>query len=88
MIIADTKFEFGLRGDQLLLINEAGTPDCSRIWKVSEYRPGQIQDSWDKEILENYLLRKGWSPASPPVPFSGYIRRKMRDRFEELLSLI
>lgn len=87
-IFADAKFEFGLSGKQLLLINEASTPDCSRFWKISDYRVGQIQDSWDKDILENYLRPKGWSPGSSPIPISDYIRKKMRERFKELLSLI
>ncbi len=87
-ILADTKFEFGLLKDRLVLINEVGTPDSSRFWKTSAYRPGQIQDSWDKEILEDYLRRKGWNTGSPPIPISDYIRKKLRDRFAELLSLI
>ena len=87
-IFADCKFEFGLKGNKLILINEASTPDCSRFWRVKDYRPGQFQDSWDKDILENYLRRKRWSPGSPPIPISDYIRRKMRERFRELLSLI
>lgn len=87
-LFADTKFEFGLIGARPVLINEASTPDCSRFWKIKNYRPGQIQDSWDKDILENYLRRKGYSPGSPPIPISGYIRRKMEERFHELLSAI
>ncbi len=87
-LLADTKMEFALVNDRLMLINEAGTTDCSRFWKRSAYRPGRVQDSWDKEILENYLRRKGWNPTRPPIPVSDYILRKMRDRFEELVSSI
>jgi len=86
--LADTKFEFGLLDERVVLINEASTPDSSRFWKINNYRPGHIQDSWDKDILENYLRRKSWSPGSPPIPISDYIRRKMEERFRELVSLV
>ena len=87
-ILADTKFEFGEKDGRICLINEACTPDCSRIWKKSEYRPGRIQDPWDKEILENYLKDAGWSPGDPPRPLSPEILEKTRERFAELASLI
>ena len=87
-ILADTKFEFGEKDGRLLLINEACTPDSSRIWKESAYRPGRIQDSWDKEILENYLIDAGWSPGYPPLPLPAEVLEKTRERFAELASLI
>ena len=71
-----------------MLINEACTPDCSRIWKESEYRPGQLQDTWDKEIMEDYLKAAGWSPGDPPIPLPSDILKKTRERFAELASLI
>ena len=87
-IIADTKFEFGEREGKLILINEASTPDSSRFWKISDYRPGQIQDSWDRDLLETYLNRKKWSPGAPPIPISAYMRRKLAERFHHLSSLL
>ncbi len=87
-ILADTKFEFGEKDGRIMLINEACTPDCSRIWKKSEYRLGRIQDSWDKEILEDYLKAFGWSPGDPPIPLPAEILAKTRERFAELVSLI
>ncbi len=87
-IIADTKFEFGVREGEILLINEAATPDSSRFWRISDYRPGRLQDSWDRDLLESYLLRKKWSPAAPPLPVSPLIRRRLAERFGHLASLV
>jgi len=72
IIIADTKFEFGLApragaDPELLLIDEVLTPDSSRFWPRSEYRPGQGQPSFDKQFVRDYLERIGWN-KQPPVP--------------------
>ena len=83
-ILADSKFEFGERDGRLYLINEACTPDCARIWKMAEYCPGQFQDSWDKEILENYLREKGWSISDLPLPLPAPLLAKTRRRFADL----
>ena len=86
-LLADTKLEFGLKDSELLLINEAGTPDCSRIWKMKEYHPGRIQDCWDKDILENFLRDAGWSPDDPPIPIPETLLQTARERFKELLPV-
>jgi phosphoribosylaminoimidazole-succinocarboxamide synthase len=67
IIIADTKFEFGLDGEELLLIDEVLTPDSSRFWPKADYRPGQGQPSFDKQFVRDYLERIGWN-KQPPVP--------------------
>ncbi|GBR76352.1 phosphoribosylaminoimidazolesuccinocarboxamide synthase [Candidatus Termititenax persephonae] len=68
IIIADTKFEFGLADDgRLLLIDEALTPDSSRFWDIKFYQPGQSQQSFDKQFVRDYLERSGWN-KEPPVP--------------------
>jgi phosphoribosylaminoimidazole-succinocarboxamide synthase len=67
IIIADTKFEFGLAGDELVLIDEVLTPDSSRFWPKADYRPGQGQPSFDKQFVRDYLERIGWN-KQPPVP--------------------
>ena len=87
-ILADTKFEFGEKDGRIMLINEACTPDCSRIWKESEYHPGQLQDTWDKEIMEDYLKAAGWSPGDPPIPLPAEVLEKTRERFAELVTMI
>ncbi len=86
-ILADSKFEFGERDGRLHLINEACTPDCARIWKMEKYRPGRLQDPWDKEILENYLREKGWAAPAPPLSLPAPLLAETRRRFTELLSL-
>jgi phosphoribosylaminoimidazole-succinocarboxamide synthase len=70
IIIADTKFEFGLVGDELLLIDEVLTPDSSRFWPVDEYRPGQSQPSFDKQFVRDYLDKLDWdkTPPGPSLP--------------------
>jgi len=67
IIIADTKFEFGLVGDRMLLIDEVLTPDSSRFWPKAEYQPGRGQPSFDKQFVRDYLERLGWN-KQPPVP--------------------
>ena len=67
IIIADTKFEFGTIGDQLILIDEVLTPDSSRFWPEASYVPGQAQPSFDKQFVRDHLDRIGWN-HQPPVP--------------------
>jgi phosphoribosylaminoimidazole-succinocarboxamide synthase len=67
IIIADTKFEFGLDGDRLILIDELLTPDSSRIWDTKLYKVGQSQPSFDKQPVRDWLTRSGWN-KEPPAP--------------------
>jgi phosphoribosylaminoimidazole-succinocarboxamide synthase len=67
IILADTKFEFGLEGETLLLIDEALTPDSSRFWPADQYAPGGPQPSFDKQYVRDYLEAIGWN-KQPPVP--------------------
>jgi phosphoribosylaminoimidazole-succinocarboxamide synthase len=83
IIIADTKFEFGLAGGQLTL-----TPDSSRFWPKNEYKPGRGQPSFDKQFVRDYLERIGWNkqppvPALPPDVIAG-TREKYLDAFRRL----
>jgi phosphoribosylaminoimidazole-succinocarboxamide synthase len=70
IIIADTKFEFGLLGKELIWIDEALTPDSSRFWPADEYQPGKAQPSFDKQYVRDYLERIGWNklPPGPELP--------------------
>jgi phosphoribosylaminoimidazole-succinocarboxamide synthase len=70
IIIADTKFEFGLMGSDLIWIDEALTPDSSRFWASSDYTPGLPQPSFDKQYVRDYLEQIGWNklPPGPPLP--------------------
>lgn len=67
IIIADTKFEFGFDGDQIILIDEALTPDSSRFWPADQYVVGEEPPSFDKQFVRNYLLSIHWDKR-PPVP--------------------
>ena len=67
IVIADTKFEFGLRDGKLLLIDECLTPDSSRFWPANEVRPGGNPTSFDKQYLRDWLTATGW-PKTPPPP--------------------
>ncbi len=70
IIIADTKFEFGLVGDELILIDEALTPDSSRFWPATEYRAGTSPPSYDKQFVRDYLSELDWdkTPPGPALP--------------------
>ena len=67
IIVADTKFEFGLLNDKLIWIDEALTPDSSRFWPAAHYTPGGPQASFDKQFVRDYLERMRW-PKTPPGP--------------------
>lgn len=67
IIIADTKFEFGLLNGELLLIDEVLTPDSSRFWPEDQYEEGRDQPSFDKQIVRNYVSELGWD-KTPPAP--------------------
>ena len=67
LIIADTKFEFGLKDDELILIDEVLTPDSSRFWPQDRYLPGGAQKSYDKQYVRDYLLSVKWD-KKPPAP--------------------
>jgi len=67
IIIADTKFEFGLLGDEIILIDEVLTPDSSRFWPLDDYEPGKSQPSFDKQFVRDYLEGLNWN-KTPPAP--------------------
>lgn len=88
IILADTKFEFGLTRDGLLLADEALTPDSSRFWPAESWKPGANPPSFDKQYLRDYLESLTWNkqPPPPPVP-AGIIeqtRRRYSDAYERL----
>jgi phosphoribosylaminoimidazole-succinocarboxamide synthase len=66
IIIADTKFEFGVIDDEIIWIDEALTPDSSRFWPAESYEPGRPQPSYDKQFVRDYLNSTGWDHDSPP----------------------
>ncbi len=88
IIIADTKFEFGLLDDQLILIDEILTPDSSRFWDVKAYEPGRSQDSYDKQIVRDYLLTLDWDqrPPGPLLPESVVV--KAAARYREIMDIL
>ncbi len=67
IIIADTKFEFGWLQDEVILIDEALTPDSSRFWPADQYKTGRVQPSFDKQYVRDYLTETGWD-RKPPAP--------------------
>jgi phosphoribosylaminoimidazole-succinocarboxamide synthase len=83
IIIADTKFEWGFDGDELLLIDEVLTPDSSRFWPADAYRPGQAQPSFDKQFVRDWLETTDWDKNSPPPPLPDEIIEKTREKYIE-----
>jgi len=88
IIIADTKFEFGLIGDRLVLIDEVLTPDSSRFWPKADYAPGRAQKSFDKQYLRDYLLSLGWNKQPPPPPLPAEVIANTRQKYLEALRLL
>jgi phosphoribosylaminoimidazole-succinocarboxamide synthase len=88
IIIADTKFEFGVNDGQLILIDELLTPDSSRFWSVKDYTPGKGQDSFDKQVVRDYLLTLDWNQAYPGPVLPDSIVEKTVARYKEILKII
>ena len=88
IIIADTKFEFGIRGDELLLIDEVLTPDSSRFWPVDQYQPGQGQPSFDKQFVRDWLVSANWDKNSPPPSLPDNIVSQTRAKYIEAFEIL
>jgi len=84
IILADTKFEFGTDEDgEITLGDEALTPDSSRFWEASTWKPGGAQPSFDKQFVRDYLVSSGWDKKSPPPELPNEIVEKTAARYEE-----
>ena len=83
IIIADTKFEFGLLDGHVLLIDEVMTPDSSRFWTEDSYSPGGSQFSYDKQFVRDWLLASGWDRNSPPPELPDDVVRKTAEKYIE-----
>jgi phosphoribosylaminoimidazole-succinocarboxamide synthase len=83
IIIADTKFEFGVIGDELILIDEVLTPDSSRFWPQDQYEPGHGQPSFDKQFVRDWLSTTDWDKNSQPPPLPDDIVAKTREKYIE-----
>ncbi len=88
IIIADTKFEFGTYNGELILIDELLTPDSSRFWSMKDYSPGKGQDSYDKQIVRDYLLTLDWDQTYPGPSLPDEIVEKAAIRYKEILKII
>jgi phosphoribosylaminoimidazole-succinocarboxamide synthase len=88
IIVADTKFEFGLAGQELVLIDEVLTPDSSRFWPEAQYEPGRGQPSFDKQYVRDYLEEIRWN-KQPPVPaLPDDVVRRTREKYIEAFTLL
>ena len=81
IIIADTKFEFGLYDGRIIIIDEVLTPDSSRFWPLEQYQPGRAQPSFDKQFVRDYLETLSWDKNPPAPVLSDEIIRKTRDKY-------
>ncbi len=88
IIIADTKFEFGLAGDELVLVDEIFTPDSSRFWPLVSYEAGKSQPSLDKQFVRDYLETTGWDKSSPPPLLPEAIVAKTSEKYLEIYRLL
>ena len=88
IIIADTKFEFGLDGKDILLIDEVMTPDSSRFWPADKYVPGQSQPSFDKQYLRDWLSGTGWDKTPPPPTLPAEVIAETQKKYLESFELL
>jgi phosphoribosylaminoimidazole-succinocarboxamide synthase len=83
IILADTKYEFGYLDDELILIDEAGTPDSSRFWPADQYEPGRPQPSFDKQYLRDWLSESGWNKEPPGPELPPDVVQRTSDKYVE-----
>ena len=81
LILADTKFEFGLIGDDLILIDEAMTPDSSRYWDAATYQVGSSPEAYDKQFVRDWLTAAGWDKESDPPELPSEVVAQTRERY-------
>ncbi|SOD94475.1 phosphoribosylaminoimidazolesuccinocarboxamide synthase [Blastococcus haudaquaticus] len=81
IVLADTKFEFGLAGDALVLGDEVLTPDSSRFWPAATWSPGSVQPSYDKQYVRDWLTSSGWDRVSPPPELPSDVVEATRERY-------
>jgi len=83
VVVADTKFEFGFAGGELLLVDEVGTPDSSRFWPADAYEPGRAQPSFDKQYVRDWLAATGWDREPPPPSLPADVLAGTASRYRE-----
>ncbi len=89
VILADTKFEFGLdENGNLVLVDEVLTPDSSRYWDAASYETGTSPQSYDKQFVRDYLNTLGWDKKPPAPPLPEDIIGKTKEKYGQLLSII
>jgi phosphoribosylaminoimidazole-succinocarboxamide synthase len=90
LILADTKFEFGRDREtgEMILIDEVLTPDSSRYWPASQYKPGGPQPSFDKQFVRDWLDASGWDKSSPPPPLPDDVVAKTRAKYIEAFEIL
>ena len=88
VIISDTKFEFGLLDDKIILVDEVLTPDSSRFWPASDYRSGRPQASFDKQFVRDYLESTGWGKTPPAPNLPDKVVKKTQEKYRQVLSML
>jgi len=88
IIIADTKLEFGIYHDEVILIDEVLTPDSSRFWPKNDYREGVVQKSFDKQFVRDYLLSLPWDQRPPAPVLPEDVVRKTSEKYFEVLRML
>lgn len=86
ILLADTKFEFGILDGKLILIDEALTPDSSRFWDAASYRPGSSPESYDKQFVRNWLEGSGWDMVSPPPVIPEDVVERTVEKYRQALE--
>ncbi|MFC1592828.1 phosphoribosylaminoimidazolesuccinocarboxamide synthase [Candidatus Omnitrophota bacterium] len=88
IILADTKFEFGIYNNEIMLIDEVLTPDSSRFWPKDQYKPGQSQPSFDKQFVRDYLEGLGWNKTPPAPVLPQDITSKTTQKYLQVLNML
>ena len=88
LILADTKFEFGIIDGRICVIDELLTPDSSRYWDTSVYSPGRPQPSFDKQIIRDWLTESGWNREPPAPELPDHIVEQTIDRYKDVFRML